>query len=313
MESQTEKFLQQLTRQFLIRNYDYVWLRSMLEKAAAVTDPGATLITGSSHALNGICEHMWDYAVNCSMHSQDLYYDFQCARYVLEHAGEGRFRKCLIVLGYYIAYQDLSLSKVSRESMIAGVYYPVLGDAHNWLTPVRKNLWGWIETEIPDLVKKVCEEEAVQRVRQQGTYYGKLRSRGTVVDLKNRAWSQVSGEERLMFGRLRAQAHNGIFAHKESFQENREIVREFVRFLYKYRVQPVVVIPPFTEEYNRFVLPEMKQGILELLEPIPEKIDYIDFNEMEGLFGPDDFMDTDHLGEIGAWKMSRVLVELFGP
>ena len=82
--------LSRLADQFLLRNYDCLYLRAMLDKCASAPE-GSTLIVGSSHALNGIQESAWHYAVNCSMHSQDIYYDYVCARRALLSAGKGRF------------------------------------------------------------------------------------------------------------------------------------------------------------------------------------------------------------------------------
>jgi len=118
--------ISQLATQFFIRNYDYLWLKTMLNQAANTKTPGSTLITGSSHALNGIKESCWDNAFNCSMHSQDIYYDFQCARRALGTTGKGQFVRCFIVMGYYIAYQDLSLSKVSRETVLPLIIFDKL-------------------------------------------------------------------------------------------------------------------------------------------------------------------------------------------
>ena len=58
--------LQALAAQFFQRNYDYLWLRTMLEQAGSSKIPGSTLITGSSHALNGVKESCWNRAFNCS-------------------------------------------------------------------------------------------------------------------------------------------------------------------------------------------------------------------------------------------------------
>ncbi|MCX4266844.1 MAG: hypothetical protein OSJ64_08635, partial [Firmicutes bacterium] len=65
-------------------------------------------------------------------------------------------------------------------------------------------------------------------------------------------------------------------------------------------------------EYNRFVLPEMKAGVLELLDAVPQDIHYVDFNQALDLFDAADFMDTDHLSARGAEKMSAILTEMFG-
>lgn len=319
MEGSFQNALKEITVQFLFRNYDFLWLRTVLEQAAAAKTAGSTLITGSSHALNAIRESCWNSAFNCSMHSQDLYYDYQCARRVLSRAKPGRFSRCFIVMGYYIAWQDLSLSKVSRESMIANVYYPIFQDAHHWETPTRVDPWDWLRINLtadggltPEALRSTCEQAAVQLLLQYGTYYSALHSRGTYFDLKGRTWAQVPPEERLAMGRLRAEEHNKIFRHKDSFEENKAILQEFVRFLYGCGVQPIVVITPFSPEYNRFVRPELRAGVEELLEAVPEDIYYVDCNELEGVFEPADFMDTDHLSASGAEKVSALLAETFG-
>lgn len=305
------QILSQAATQFFWRNYDYLWLRTMLEQAANTKTPGSTLITGSSHALNGIKESCWSNAFNCSMHSQDIYYDFQCARRVLEQAQKGRFARCFIIMGYYIAYQDLSRSKVSRETMIANIYYPIFNDAHNWESPSRRNLWDGLG-EIPEAAKDVCEQAAVKKLLEYGTYYSEIRPRGTLFDLKGRAWAQVSSQERAAMGAVRAEDHTKIFQHKDSLEENKRILTEFVQFLYQKDVQPIVAITPFSPEYNRFVLPEMRAGVLELIDAVPQDVHYVDFNQAPDLFGPEDFMDTDHLSASGAEKVSGILVDMFG-
>ena len=59
MMDQSEPILSHLAAQFFSRNYDYLWLRAMLEQAGKTKTDGSTLITGSSHALNGIKENCW--------------------------------------------------------------------------------------------------------------------------------------------------------------------------------------------------------------------------------------------------------------
>lgn len=311
MDAKTEQILSQLAAQFFSRNYDYLWLRTMLGQAGNTSISGSTLITGSSHALNGIQESCWKNAFNCSMHSQDIYYDFQCARRALEDMPKGRFTRCFIIMGYYIAYQDLSRSKVSRETVIANIYYPIFGDAHNWEAPAHRDLWAGIG-DIPDPLKILCEQAAARKLLEYRTYYSELRPRGTLFDLKGRSWAQVPQTERLAMGQIRAADHNKIFQHKESLEENKRILRAYVGFLIGHGVLPVVVITPFSPEYNRFVLPEMKAGVLELLDAVPQDVHYVDFNQALELFGPEDFMDTDHLSEKGAEKVSTILAEMFG-
>lgn len=311
MEQYTGEILSQLSTQFFWRNYDYLWLKTMLEQAADTKIPGSTLITGSSHALNGIKEDCWNRAFNCSMHSQDIYYDFQCARRALEHAENGQFSRCFIIMGYYIAYQDLSRSKISRESVIANIYYPIFQDAHNWKSPSHRFRWDGLG-DIPEPIKALCEQIAGNKLLEYGTYYSEIHPRGTLFDLKGRTWAQVPETQRMAMGQVRAADHNKIFQHKESLEENKRILREYVAFLTERDVLPVVVITPFSPEYNRFILPEMKAGVLELLDMVSQDVHYVDFNQALELFAPEDFMDTDHLSATGAEKVSSILVELFG-
>lgn len=76
-----------IARQFLLRNYDYVWLKTMLDKGRRNSFKGATLLTGPSYGIFGVEECCWKKAINCSVDSQDLYYDFLCAKDVLSAGG----------------------------------------------------------------------------------------------------------------------------------------------------------------------------------------------------------------------------------
>ena len=310
-ENATDRAILHTLNQFFSRNYDYLWLKTMLDQAGKSNTQGSTLIVGSSHALNGIKEDCWSRAFNCSMHSQDIYYDFQCARRVLDSAEKGIFSRCFIVMGYYIAYQDLSLSKVSRETVISNIYYPICRDAHNWTDPSHRDLWYGLG-DTPEPIKNLCSQLAAQKLLEYGTYYSEIRPRGTLFDLKGRVWAEVPSSERMAMGQARAADHNKIFQHKESLEENKEIIKQFVAYLYEHEVQPIVVITPFSAEYNCFVLPEMKAGVLELLDAVPQDIHYVDFNQALDLFDAADFMDTDHLSARGAEKMSAILTEMFG-
>lgn len=305
--------LSRLTSGFFQKNYAYLWLRTMLEKGRGTTVPDSTLITGNSYALYGVNERAWKNAVNCSMISQDIYYDFQCARRVLASGKAGTsFERCLIVMGYYGAFHDLSLSKENRKELIPKVFYPIFRDAHNWGEPGSYDPWSPVG-DVPEPVKARCERIAAEKILEFGTYYFDENPRkANITNPNGRSWSELPEAERKALGASRAADHNRIFRHKASLEENREIFREFVRFLYSRDVTPIVVIPPFTKEYNRSILKEMKESVPEMLDSVPEQVHYVDFNEAPELFGPADFMDFDHLSAAGAEKMSAILADMFG-
>lgn len=308
MNKDTEN-ISHLISQFFARNYDYLYLKTMLDKGRTTTIPGSTLITGSSYGLNGIYEKAWKNAINCSMHSQDLYYDFLCARRVIE--GNGCFKQCFIILGYWSSFHDVSLSKVTRTVWISGTWYPIFHDAHNWDQPTQTDPWALLGN-VPEQVRTICEEAVTNKILEMGTYYSDFVARPSPPALNGRSWGQASPEERRSIGYSRGEQHNNLSEHRASLAENKGIFRKFVRFLYNHDVIPIVVVPPFTEEYNHGLKDETRESLLEMVDSVPEYIHYVDFNETEGLFGPEDFSDSDHLSAAGAKKMSDILAETFG-
>lgn len=299
-----------LAEMFLKQNYNYVWLKSMLCKATKVKGPNAVLITGSSYGVNGIIGQSWNQAVNCSVSSQDLYYDFLCAREAVSFGKKGRFSKCFIIGAYYTAYHDLSLGKQERELMISNVYYPIFGDSHNWNDVYQKNLWSELGT-ISKEDKFFCEQIAIEKMIERSDFFsfGKQRG-GTVFNLNGRNWWDISAEERQIYGKIRAEGHNKLSQNKTAIVENKKILNEYVHFLHINGITPVFVVAPFTAEYNRYISEEMKESLFELIANVSENIHFIDFNQFL-CFTPHDFVDTDHLSESGAEKFSRLLVNLF--
>lgn len=91
------------------KNYNYVYLKTALQNGKNKKRGNASLVTGSSHSLCGIDVNILKNTINCSMNSQDIYYDFQCAKEVLD-TNSVCYTKCFIVMGYYMPTQDLSKS-----------------------------------------------------------------------------------------------------------------------------------------------------------------------------------------------------------
>lgn len=308
MEVETAELTELFVR-FLRKNYNYFWLKSRLEIGREIPDAtNATLITGSSHALNGIEEAAWKNALNCSMHSQDLYYDFRCAKEVVQ--GKDKFKRCFILFGYYIAYQDLSQSKGMRDYMVSPVYYPIFGDAHNWEMPVAQDRWKEFEG-ISAEVRSRCEAWSQRTAYEEPTYYTRFRRRKPFFDFQGRSWWELTEEEQESYAAQRAEGHNSVLKYEESFYENCQILKDYVHFLRLNDVKPIVVIPPFSSAYNRHVDKRLKEAVMELAQSPAEELSFVDFNK-ESVFDNYDFIDMDHLNEQGAKKMSRLLTEKFG-
>lgn len=302
--------LEKLAEDFLRKNYNYVWLKAMLIKASKIKGPDAVLVTGSSYGVNGIIEESWNEAVNCSVSSQDLYYDFQCAYRAISNGAGGRFSKCFIVDGYYAACHDLSRGKRERELIISNVHYPIFRDGHNWSDVKQNDFWAGMAA-LSDEDQQRCEQLAVEKMLLQGTYFSERKQRGgTVFDLGGRNWWDISAEERQALGKIRAESHNRLLQNEAVIAENAKILNEYAHFLQLNGVLPVFVIAPFATEYTQYISKELKDSITELLVSASEKICFVDFNQFS-CFEPTDFVDTDHLSQKGAKKFSKLLTELF--
>lgn len=224
--------------------------------------------------------------------------------------GTSQFQRCFIIFGYYIAYQDLSLSQGLRAQMVAPIYYPIFGDAHHWETPETVDIWKEFEG-ISEETREACEAWARQMIREEATYYSRFRRRRPFFDFGGLSWQELSKEEQDQYARKRADSHNSIMKHTDSFYENRQILKDYVHFLHLREVMPIVVIPPFSPVYNGYVEKELKTSVTEMVDAVPEEVAFVDFNK-DSVFENTDFMDTDHLNEQGAEKMSRILAERFG-
>ena len=173
-----------LSYKFMRENYDYVYLKAMIELAAE-SGKNTALVVGSSHALNGIDAYCFENAVNCSMHSQDIYYDGLCIEKVLENITTNtKIKKCFLIFGYYIVFQDLSRGEKHGKDMMQRVYYPLFKDLHNCKDTIKGDLWKKYQEE-DKKVRKVVEENALEILKRRRNYYNEFRQRGTIFDFSN--------------------------------------------------------------------------------------------------------------------------------
>lgn len=304
--------LAQTALQYLLKNYDYCYLDAMHAKNR---ETGCrTIIAGSSHAMNGIVEEeMSGEAINFSISSQDVYFDFLNVR---KAVGEGKkqIQNCVINIGYYMLYQDLSYSKTMRHLM-SGVYGPLFGDTHNYaaeikniLVEVNENYEGLYSGELLQMSGK---EFVRAFFKQEGSYYGTLKSReqNSLLPLKGIVWQQLTEEEKEYYAQKRTADHNHLKKYRASREQNGKIVEEMIKFLYTKGIKPFFVIFPFTRHYNKYIDKDYRKDIYSLLEGLPLEVEFLDMNDFPDMFGDEDFLDTDHLNLTGAVKATRLLDE----
>lgn len=107
------------------RKYDFYYLKTQLR---LLNEAVNTVIAGSSYAAFGFEPEQGE--VNLGLPSQDLYYSDKLIRKAVESCEN--LKRVVLILGYYVLYSDLSMTKsVSESQRIQDVYSPILHDTHN--------------------------------------------------------------------------------------------------------------------------------------------------------------------------------------
>lgn len=289
--------------QYLWTNYDYCYLKAMHEKNRNVGCK--TIIAGSSHAMNGIVEkELPQSAINFSISSQDVYFDFLNVRRAIEE-GKQRIENCIINIGYYMLYQDLSLSK-TMGYLMSSVYAPLFGDVHNCTeefakAPDGKSFHDWKQQLYMDFACAYFERES--------SYYGQLKAReqNNLLLANGVIWQKLTEKEKEAYAINRTADHNRLKKHQASRDENGKIVQQMVEYLHGKGIKPMFVIFPFTGLYNKYIDAAYKEDIFSLLDGLPLQVEFLDMNDFSDMFGDEDFLDTDHLNLAGAVKATRLL------
>lgn len=311
----TEYFeeLQAIALQYVKDNYDYVYLEAMHEKNRL--QGAETIIAGSSHAMNGIVENLLVNAINFSISSQDIYCDFLHIKKAVQE-GKQKIKNCVINIGYYMMYQDLSLSK-SLNWMMYKIYGRLFGDMHHYKPDdgIPYDVWGNLQYDrnvfSDQLVRSLCQEWGRKVFLGQSSYYGSTRSRegNNTLTMQGVDWTILDDLQRYAYAKERTNDHNRLIQHKESRKENEELVREMVEFLYKKHIRIIFLIMPFTHYYNQMILPDYKDDIYHMLDELEWPVEWMDLNDLEGIFDDTDFLDTDHLTLKGAQKATLLLAD----
>ena len=303
------------THEFLKRNYDYCYLHAMHLKNYLYGCP--TIIVGSSHAMNGILESKLEGGtaenINFSISSQDIYDDFLHVKMAVEN-GARPIKTCVINFGYYMMYQDLSKS-TTMNYLIPSVYYKLFGDEglHHYTGSTEYDLASGIDYDIEEFNDKSFTQNATRLTddffRKQSTYYGTVRTRENIsmMGVNKIIWNTLSDQQKDNAAYKRCADHNRLFEHKKSHGENVRLINEMTKYLTDRGIRTVYLIMPFTQKYNKYINPEYKQDIEQVLNDMPYPVEYLDMNDLKDTFTDEDFIDTDHLNIKGAEKATKLL------
>ena len=296
---------------YAMNNYDYCYLAAMHEKNRTVGTK--TIIAGSSHAMNGIVESgIEEGVINFSISSQDIYFDFQHIKKAVEE-GRQKIEVCIINIGYYMMYWDLSYSKV-MSYLVPTVYYPLFGTSHHYQIAEEFDMMKDIEFDgemfADKWIRELADHWAKGMFMEKSTYYGeglKTRENNNIMGLRKVIWNTLSEDEKRNVAIERTNDHNSLNTYEHTRQENTVLVREMVEYLIQHDIIPVFVIFPFTKYYNAYIDQKYKADIRMVLEDLPYPVEFLDMNDYQEMFDDSDYLDSDHLNLQGALKATSLL------
>lgn len=264
------------------KNVGELYPRDRIEKFVNNKEIYECIITGISYTLTGIDIESLKYkAYTFANGSQDLFYDYKIAKYVIEHVNYN-IKYCIIGLSYYSFQYDLSLSNM--KSRVNG-YYEFFKDYHN-AYDIKENR--------SDINKKIGSLIINFKSNQEITFEKPL------ILFEN----SVNKEET---GRRVAESDCNK-SYPRTVEENKIIFKDYIEFLKQKNIEPIVLIFPASKYYTKYFSNRIEEEFIKIINGFRSEYNfkYIDFFRSE-LFQDKDFGDISHLNIYGAKKFTTML------
>lgn len=311
-EELVQKIYENIIQEYLY-NYDYYYLRNAIN--ACMEQKIDTLITGSSYGLFGIYEPYLKGQINMSLQSQDLFYSFEQIESVCSR--NENIKNIVLCIGYWHFFWDLSKTEDMGElSRISQTYIPVFQEEygmeciHN-AHILPKKLSVLYTSDIFDfeiILKHYSESEFLS-----GYWNEKFKNR---IDLATRNWKDsmkrwidLSEKEKVEAANIRTRFHNKLSRRQYTVQENERLFRKLADYTAERNIRLLIVVPPVTSFYRDRLNAEIQNKFYEILDKIESEIHLLDLTNAD-VFEDKDFIDTDHLNDIGAQKMTTLVLEV---
>ena len=299
-----------LIRQLLGVGYSYYYLKNRLRSAGK--SECQVWILGSSYAAQGVFDAGEPQMVNLSAPSQDLFCDRGLVALLLAERPEKNLgnRVCILILGYYALYDDMSRAGEKVSALMRTTYAPLIGSAH-YCEGENFDIRESFRERYPQMDEGKIEEceEWIDCFFDENDYFNAVYTReGNDPDYQGH-WALLESGEKERIGRLRAERHNRLIRHREIYEENCEILQDMLKKVYGAGIPIYIVIPPFTPYYRENLDSRYQTELLEALDQMPVPVEYYDLNETE-LFKEEDFFDSDHLNDLGARKLTMLIKQM---
>lgn len=243
-----------------------------------------SFITGISYFVSGIDGNtLKKKGVNFSFDSQDLYYDYNIAKYILENY-ETKFKYAIIGMNYYSFEYDLSLSSMKDNIKL---YYPRLKKSHNL---------------------KICNDNYRRSIINKNIAERILKTNNGRFIFENRLIPLTEQKEELYIIGKKQALLDCNKNYPKTVEENTIIFSKYLGLLKRYNIKPIVVICPTSKYYHKNFSERIKNEFLKIINEMKHKYDfqYIDYFKSD-LFDDTMFYDVSHLTFEGGKIFTTIL------
>lgn len=246
-----------------------------------------TLVTGSSYSSFGFNSCIYKKkAINISAPSQDLYYDYNLVKWAIENNELKALKEVIIGLSYYCFEYDMSLSAMKGNVYI---YNKNLGLSHN-------------------LINIDAVTDGVDETIEIGNEIFNFTKDNKVIFTVNENENQsiLSTE----IGKAQAEL-DCRKNYPDTVNENTRILDEYIEFLHKKNIRPILVVFPTNKYYYNNFSYRIEKEFKTIINFLKEKynVEFIDyFRGVE--FDDTDFRDVSHLNSKGSEKFTKILNNL---
>lgn len=278
---------------FVSNHYNFEIYRA-LASLQTIDQSIRCFVTGLSYAEVGIDVNELPFSsINLAASSQDLFYDFQLAKYMFSTSEfASNIRYALIGLAYYSFQYDLSKSSVGSRSLM---YYPFLRTLHHFQADRNLDELRKFEEQIAGIFRRDYLTELFNVLRKRDESWWPRMVNGRLNERKIEEAKEQAEEDSKKDYPL-------------TVQENIRILTDYIEVLKIRDIEPILVVCPTRKYYNEFLSSRIKNEFHQITHYICETydvhlIDYFD----SGLFGDDDFYDPTHLSMHGAKRFTKML------
>ena len=255
-------------------------------------------ITGLSFAYCGIdTESLNKKSVNLAFFSQDLFYDYQIAKKVINKT-KSKIKYVLLGLSYYSFQYDLSKS-INKDFCVSR-YVGIVNSLHNYVISKNNNI-----DSSDNILDSIWYYKNFFTAKSLKEGFIAFKKQDNLLLEKN--FCELSKSAKKIQGKDSAiQASNKNYP--KTVIENTQILDDYLTLLKNNNIAPILVIFPTTKYFYNYFSKSLKDEFYKIINDLNLRYDFQIFDYFESnLFNEGDFMDSSHLNKNGSKKITELL------